>query len=1495
MSVNGELRKPGEPLVDTAKLADGSIRVQIVADDIPLLVESVLAVLDGLRLTIVTNTHPVRSLRRDDAGRISDDGVARNESWISIETAPASDCDIDQLGIDIAAALARAQSVHADTPGIHRALSDLAELLSADDEDADILSWFATRDNFLPVGYRTAGDTTGLGVWRHTRVARPPAVDGTESVSVDRAWLPTGLLRSRFPVVLRVRADGVEHQIVGTITSIGDYQSVRSIPGIRGKIADVLRGLGVSEDSFGGLAAVELLQTYPLAELMTADSDDLTGRIGELLEAQTSRRPRFYARTVESGGIASFLVFMPREEYSSDVRERIVELLEKDLNGSETEFFTKLSNSPLAQLEVLMRTDADVQVALGDRLTQHLSESVRSWSDRVREHLDGDGAALLSTVSDRYRDERDPRDAAVDLPIAASLAVGDLHVRLDRTDPHAWRFVLYLAGGSAALTELLPMLQSLGLTVLDEHPHVVDRPDDLAVSVYEFTVHPAPHVDLNHGDSDEADSDDVGEISERVAEAFKDMWRGTTETDGLNELILRAGLTSRTVAMIRTYTRYLGQCGVGFTLSHVASVLGEHRAVTRDLVELFAASFDPDGTSPARRLRAQESLRGHIAEILSLDADRVVSALSAVVEATLRTNYYIDDYRSDYRPSIAVKLDTGAIPQAPQPRPKYEIYVYSPQMEGVHLRFGDVARGGLRWSDRREDFRTEILGLVKAQAVKNAVIVPVGAKGGFVVRRPAAPTGDPTVDQGAFLAEGTACYRAFIASLLSITDNLDTVTGIVQPPARVVRRDGDDPYLVVAADKGTARFSDTANGVADDFGFWLSDAFASGGSVGYDHKAMGITARGAWESVKRHFAERGIDTQTQEFTAVGIGDMSGDVFGNGMLLSRHTRLVAAFDHRHIFIDPTPEAAPSYAERARLFALPRSSWDDYRRDLISDGGGVWSRDVKSIEISDPVRIALGLADGVIALSPPDLIRAILLAPTDLLFNGGIGTYIKASDESDSSVGDKANDAIRVNGNQLRVSVVGEGGNLGVTERGRIEADLSGVAINSDALDNSAGVDCSDHEVNIKILLGSAISAGILEPDERNDLLLSMTDDVAELVLANNVDQNAELGISRRTADDDTDLHSRVLAYLAEAGVDLELEALPTPEALLRRRSSELQRGLTSPELATLMAHVKLDAKARLLNSSLPENDMFDAAATLYFPEPLRTKFVAGIRGHRLKREIVTTVLVNRAVADCGITHLFALGEMTGTDVADAMRASVVTVRVFGITSLVGELRGEGVPAAIVDEATGRIRSLLSSASRWFLAHRPQPLAIAAETTRYAQVLELGGRLDEWLIGTALRTMQEQRQELVDAGVRPALAHAIAISDYRLQLLDVLDIAEISDRSPDEVGELLFAVVDRFDLEELATRVAALEHNDRWTLLAQLSLSDEIHAVLRSLTRSILTLSEPEESAAQKISDWEQSRSAIIERVESTLHALEATDRWDLAALTVAVRSLRSVVG
>lgn len=883
---------------------------------------------------------------------------------------------------------------------------------------------------------------------------------------------------------------------------------------------------------------------------------------------------------------------------------------------------------------------------------------------------------------------------------------------------------------------------------------------------------------------------------------------------------------------------------------------------------------------------------------MSLDTDRILRAFASLVQATLRTNYFVTrEGSARARNALALKLDAQLIDELPLPRPKYEIFVYSPRVEGVHLRFGPVARGGLRWSDRRDDFRTEILGLVKAQAVKNAVIVPVGAKGGFVLKRPPLPSGPKigaAADRDATRAEGVACYQLFISGLLDVTDNVDHATKKVSPPPEVIRRDGDDAYLVVAADKGTATFSDIANDVAKSYGFWLGDAFASGGSVGYDHKAMGITAKGAWEAVKRHFREMGVDTQTEDFTVVGIGDMSGDVFGNGMLLSEHIRLLAAFDHRHIFLDPDPDSAVSWRERRRMFDLPRSSWDDYDKSLISEGGGVYSREHKAIPVSPQVRRALGIdgpGDGEITeMAPPNLIRAILQAPVDLLFNGGIGTYIKAESESDADVGDRANDPVRVNGNQVRAKVIGEGGNLGVTARGRVEFDLSGGRINTDAMDNSAGVDCSDHEVNIKILIDSLVTEGKVKADERTALLESMTDEVARLVLTDNEDQNDLIGTSRANAASLLPVHAMQIKYLEKRGLNRELEALPSEKEIHRR--TEVGIGLTSPELCTLMAHVKLALKEDMLTTELPEQDVFASRLPQYFPTPLRERFTPEIRGHQLRREIVTTMLINDLVDTAGISYSFRITEDVGVGPIDAVRTYVATDAIFGVGDIWRRIRAANLPVAVSDRLTLDTRRLIDRAGRWLLNYRPQPLAVGAEINRFAaKVKDLTPRMSEWLRGDDKAIVEKEAAEFASQGAPDDLAYIVAAGLYRFSLLDIIDIGDITEIDAAEVADTYFALMDRLGTDALLTAVSELPRLDRWQSLARLAIRDDIYASLRSLSFDVLAVGEPDESGEEKIAEWEHISASRVERARRTLREIQESGAKDLATLSVAARQIR----
>ncbi len=1554
-------RDPGGRLVDVVATDSGGIEVVAVNDDMPHLVEAVLATVEAHDLTVSRMDHPVVPVIRTDDGTLAEfceepDATAV-ESWIFVSAlSHRPDVDLEALRADVSDVVGRVVDVDRDVDEMRTRMTALAAhcgtvpastvagISAADSaEYGELLAWFS-GNHFMPLGYThvTADGTTDerLGIWRTDAVWSdfPLVTERPLLPRVSRVYLETGIQRSNFPTLLQVPTfgtDGVptgEHRFLGTFTSSGLHQTVLDVPVLREKVHAVTTEAGVEEDSYAGQSILELLQIYPLVEMFAASADELKRRVDGMLEAVATRSLRLFVRAHPEGRMAAALVFIPRDRYTTRARLRLQSELLDELGGSKLEYTARVSEMPLALLQVLVRVDADTARSLGtldtgserhQAMQAHLADAIRSWDERVRalgrstamsmtpEEILAEWPAggvdtllrMLPSLPDDYKEQRPPRAALEDLIHVTRLEPDGVTVTLsrfveddetDRDDTidagsvgQRWNFTLYLGGGTATLTDVLPVLHSLGLDVLDEHPYHLNRPDGLLCSAYEFRVALAQDMSV--------DLESLDDLEQRFTDAFRQIWRRNADVDAFNELVIRCGLDWRSAAMLRAYGRYLRQCGFSYTTSHVATMLGEHLEVTRGLVDLFAASFDPVAADARRRDDALERLRVEVGKVISLDADRILSAFVAVVTATSRTNFYVTDQQG-HRPVMSFKLRPREIPQAPRPRPMHEIFVYSPRIEGVHLRFGMVARGGLRWSDRREDYRTEILGLVKAQAVKNAVIVPVGAKGGFVVKRPPSATDDPAADREARRVEGVACYRAFIEGLLDVTDNIDHQTGTVVPARSVVRRDGDDPYLVVAADKGTASFSDIANDVAAQYGFWLGDGFASGGSAGYDHKAMGITARGAWESVKRHFRELGVDTQSEEFTVVGIGDMSGDVFGNGMLLSEHIRLVAAFDHRHVFVDPDPDAAASFRERARMFALPRSSWADYDTSMISDGGGVWSREQKSVPVSAQMRDVLGLTGDVTELSPPELIRAILLAPVDLLWNGGIGTYVKSSTESDAEVGDKANDTIRVNGDELRVKVFGEGGNLGATQRGRIEFDLAGGRINTDAMDNSAGVDCSDHEVNIKILLDSAVSSGDLDRAQRNPLLESMTDEVADLVLTDNISQNSELGFCRSQSTARVDVHARMLDNLAHHhGVDLRLEALPEPVQLEKRIDGDMHRGLTSPELATVMAHVKLATKSDLLVTDLPDNEVFDERLSAYFPVPLRDRFAAGIRGHRLRREIVTTTLVNDVIDKAGTTHLFRLREGSGATTEEGVRAFVVANAVFGMDDLFARILHAPAPVAAIDEMQLYSRRLLFRASRWLLAFRPQPLAMAAEITRYAeQAAGLSSLVDTWFGASSALDVDQRVERYRDMGVPEDLAHDVAVSLHRFCLLDIIDAAEISDRNPVEVGETYFAVMEHFGLEELLTAVSNLEYGDRWHALARLALRDDMQGALRALTLKLLEIGEPDESPSEKIDEWEMSNSSRLARVRSVLTAIEESGTADLAVLSVAARQLRSMI-
>jgi glutamate dehydrogenase len=1511
--------------------------------------DSVTVLLHRLGVAYTAIMNPVFRVRRDPSGELIDmdpaadpralrDGI--EETWIHVALSPS----VERKAVTEAAALlpnvlADARQVAVDSAALNATLVGLANELDVDRaghfpsydrrDVAALLRWLADG-HFVLLGYQRCAVRDGeasvdpssrLGVLRSRTDVLPQLTGPDDLLVLAQATMPSFLRYGAYPHIVVVRENvggqersdsgkgtgqgqAVEHRFVGLFTVAAANANVLEIPLISRRVSEAM-ALAQGDPGHPGQLMLDIIQTIPRSELFALSAHDLLDMAKAVVDLGSRRRTLLFLRADQLAHFVSCLVYLPRDRYTTAVRLEMQDILVRELGGVSIEYTARVSESPWAVVHFTVRlpegsrpAGVDTSLSNETRIQNLLTEAARTWGDRligaVKSGSIGQAEAehYAAAFPDVYKQAFNPLDAIRDIAIIEELQ--DNSVKLvfsEGGEGQTAQLTWYLGGRSASLSELLPMLQSMGVVVLEERPFTVTRPDGLPVWIYQFKISVRPAI------ADDHDAAERAATAARFADTVTAIWQDRVEIDRFNELVLRAGLTWQQVTVLRSYAKYLRQAGFPYSQSLVETVINDNAGTARSLIELFEALFDPSEDTQHDASAAAAAVAAGIDAVAGLDTDRVLRAFASMIQATLRTNYFVTRAGSAREQNVlSVKVNPRLIDELPLPRPKYEIFVYSPRVEGVHLRFGNVARGGLRWSDRREDFRTEILGLVKAQAVKNAVIVPVGAKGGFVLKSPPAPSGDAAADRDAQRNEGVACYRLFISGLLDVTDNVDTATGAVVTPDRVVRRDGDDAYLVVAADKGTATFSDIANDVAKSYGFWLGDAFASGGSVGYDHKAMGITAKGAWESVKRHFREMGVDTQSEDFTVAGVGDMSGDVFGNGMLLSKHIRLVAAFDHRHVFLDPDPDSASSWVERKRMFQLPRSSWDDYDRALISEGGGVFSRDQKSIAISPQVRDALGLPPDTTEMTPPALIKAIMLAPVDLFFNGGIGTYVKAETESDADVGDRANDAVRVNGNQLRAKVIGEGGNLGVTQRGRIEFDLAGGHVNTDALDNSAGVDCSDHEVNIKILVDSLVTAGKVSADERTDLLMSMTDEVGRLVLEDNAAQNDLMGTSRANAASLLTVHARQMKDLfADRGLNRELEALP-PEKEIRRRT-EAGLGLTSPELATLMAHVKLALKDELLSSELPDQEVFAARVPDYFPRQLRDGFGPDIRTHQLRREIVTTMLVNDLVDISGITYAYRITEDVGVGPLDAVRGYVATDAIFRVGEVWQQIRAAGVagvPVSVTDRMTLDLRRLIDRSGRWLLNYRPQPLAVGAEINRFAAtVAALTPRMSEWLRGADRDIVTKQTAELTDKGVPEDLAYMVSTGLYQYSLLDVIDIADILERDPAEVADTYFALMDHLGADGLLTAVSALARNDRWHSLARLAIRDDIYGSIRSLCFDVLAVGEPDETGEQKIEEWELTNSSRVARARRTLDELYTEGQHDLATLSVAARQIRSM--
>ncbi|NMO55978.1 NAD-glutamate dehydrogenase [Actinoplanes sp. TBRC 11911] len=1540
------VRLPGELklAITEPRGSQGHTIVQIVTDDMPFLVDSVIALLTAHQLQVHLMVHPLIVVRREPLGALGemcadvepDDAIEGDivESWIRIEVDPVRKPEARaQLLNEVRRVLTDVREAVEDWPRMRqRAVVIADELATARGSDAklpvpdkdvtdsiELLKWLA-HDHFTFLGYREyrlrddvlhAVPGTGLGILRGESTPRALSSMSPEASqrALEKRLLVITKANSRATVHRSAYLDYIgvkvfddhgevigERRFLGLFSSSAYRTSVRELPVVKRKVTEVLDRSGLSPRGHSGKDLLQILETYPRDELFQIKTDDLYEAVIGVLRMAGRRQLRLFLRRDGYGRFISCLIYLPRDRFTTGNRLRMQEILLRELNGVGVDYTTRVTERMLARVHFIVRTDPSDPPGQVDpnELAEMLADATRMWDDDfslVLERKLGEEPArelfarYATAYPDSYKDGHTPYEGMQDLAKLELLEeAGQLEMHLYRKrhpgkdgtpepDDHDIRFKVYRYGEPMLLSAVLPVLHSLGVQVVDERPYEIRRSDG-TIYLYDFGLRPpASHRDLS-------------EVRPQVENAFAAAWRGEAEVDGFNELVLRCGLTWRQLVVLRAYAKYQRQAGTVFTQRYMESTFIAYPEIARLLVRLFETRFSPGlEVSTGERTRLADELTDRITELLdgvdSLDQDRILRSYLTLIRATLRTSFFQRGLDGRPKSYVAFKLDPQSIPELPQPRPKYEMFVYSPRFEGVHLRFGDVARGGLRWSDRREDFRTEVLGLVKAQMVKNAVIVPVGAKGGFVLKQ---KPGDRD--------EAVDCYKLFITALLDVTDNI--LSGKIVPPRDVIRHDGDDPYLVVAADKGTATFSDIANAISVKKEFWLGDAFASGGSAGYDHKKMGITARGAWESVKKHFRDLGHDTQTEDFTVVGVGDMSGDVFGNGMLLSEHIRLVAAFDHRHIFLDPSPDAARSYVERRRLFELPRSSWADYDKSLISAGGGIFPRTAKSIPVTQEVREALELGDAK-TVSPVELMRAILRAPVDLLFNGGIGTYVKASSESHADVGDKTNDAIRINGSQLRVRVVGEGGNLGLTQRGRIEFARAGGRIYTDFIDNTAGVDCSDHEVNIKILLGGAVADGEMTLPERDELLATMTDEVAAHVLRDNYEQAFALSNARAQAHSLLPVHRRMLTSLEESGqLNRELEGLPGDAELAAR--SEAGDGLTAPEFAVLMAYVKIRWETEVLADELVDEAWTNEVLANYFPAPLRERCGGRMAGHRLRREIISTALVNEVVNRGGTSFVFRAMEESGASAADVIRAYVVIREVFGLREIWADAEAldNQVPTAAQTLVFLESRRLLDRAVRWLASNRRSPIDVASEIAKLRPgVRELLPKLPSVLIGIERRSMDEHVATIVDKGVPVRLAEQVTWANYGFGLLDVLEVGASVDRPIAEVAQVYFVMSERFHIDQLLSLISRLPRDDRWQTLARMALRYDLYAALAALTAEVLNSTPSTNAADDRVSEWERKNAASIARASNAMGDVSQTPA-ELAALSVLLRQIRTLV-
>jgi glutamate dehydrogenase len=1510
-------------LADDGYQSVGSV-VETNCEDAPFLVESVSNALAARDLEARLVIHPVIGVERDQAGRIERILNVRDarvrESVMHFEVGRHLDADeLALLEQQIRAVLLDNRDATRDfEPMLERVREVIAATRHARtaypedevEETIQFLEWLLD-DNFVFLGYREYGISEGaisvvpgrgLGILsgdRGSRFEAPVPLAELDPRLRDRL-ITGGLLvvskTNRFATVHRharmedvtVKRVDESGAVVGAMRLLGLFTSkaymaaARDTPILKRKLRQIVQAEDMFEGSHDYRSTVELFEAFPKDELFAAGVDDLRKTIVSLLQFQERGQIQLFVRKDIPDRRVSVLVALPRDHFSAELRHEIQDLFLARFRGTSIDYHLTLGEADPAQIHFTIRVAGEIPDISFAELEREVIALARTWDDRLRERLismagEERGTALAEEYSrrfpDYYKSATDVYQAVLDIEQFERLersgepfAVGLQNER--EKDQNLTRIGLYKTGGKVVLSDFVPILEDLGLTVIEEVPTRLVGGDG-ETFLHDFGV-------LDGGGR----CLDLADCGDRVADCISAVWRGAAESDSLNRLVVSASLTWRQVAVLRAYRTFRLRVGAAFGTAYKNEAYARNPKLAHKLIRLFEMRFEP---SRERDLAAEADLIAELGvdldNVKSLDEDRILRAQLGLILATLRTNVFCRD-----RPSLSFKFESARVPDMPKPSPLYEIFVYSPRMEGIHLRGGKVARGGIRWSDRKEDYRTEILGLMKAQMVKNAVIVPVGSKGGFVLKR------SPAAGREEVSEEVRRQYATLIRGMLDLTDNLADGTVVNPPDVRAL--DDDDPYLVVAADRGTAALSDTANAIAAEYGFWLGDAFASGGSAGYDHKKLGITARGAWESVKRHFRELGHDVMAEPLTAVGIGDMSGDVFGNGMIYTDTLKLVAAFDHRHVFIDPDPDPKASFAERRRLFELSASSWDDYDRSAISPGGGVWSRTEKAIPLSDELRAALAVDAGV--LTPSEVISAILRAPVDLLWNGGIGTFVKASYESNADVGDRTNDAIRVNGNELRARVVAEGGNLGFTQKARIEYAESGGRINTDAIDNSAGVDTSDHEVNLKILLGIAIANGDLTLKQRNDLLREVEDDVASHVLYDNYLQAQILSQEVPVSVDRLESYEDLMVQLdAEGLLERELESLPSSEQMAERQRAE--RGMARPELCILLAYAKRSLEEAIRESPLPDDPYLDRDLRRYFPARVVERFGHLLARHPLRRHLASTIIANEVVNDLGITWASRLALETGAEAAEVARAFYIARDVTGAADRwrdVEALDGK-IDPVLQNVLMVGVDTLVDDVARWFLQNAPAaPIGetIEAVTPLFSELSEVIERVgsEGWR-----GPREEQVAYLAQQGIEERLGRRHVYQPELAHGPDIIAVARETGRALQDVANTFFLAGERLHLDLLERRLIELPDASRWQRWAAQAIGDDLLVLRRDIALKVLRGADHGPVAAA-FDGFLAERAEAYERLGRLVSTLESQGEKSLAALTVALRQLRGLV-